>query len=155
MLNVAIRMATPAIQGAVLPARGVKAKPAAPYMENDVPQPQEEVGVGVLDGEPRADQFLGEVDHRVGEEGQGDAVDHDLLALTLQHDVVLGRIVEADVVLEPRTAAAVDRDPSALASPEASLISASRAKARSVTFGGRSVSGSSWIRSLAGTVDFH
>ena len=59
------------------------------------------------------------------------------LAVVFQHQIVGAGIVELDLVLEPRAAAALERDAQPpLGSPEASLISASRAKARGVDLGG-------------------
>lgn len=73
-------------------------------------------GVGVLDGEARADQLFGEIDHRVSQERQGDLVDHHLRALwPVDHQIAVGRVVQRDVVLKAGTAAALDRDAQRLA----------------------------------------
>lgn len=49
------------------------------------------------------------VDDRSGEKGEGDAVDNDRLATPLENQIIFGRVVEPDVVLEARATAALDR----------------------------------------------
>jgi len=66
-------------------------------------------GIGVLHHKARADQFLGEINHRILQKRQRYRIDQHLLALLFQHQIIARRIIQPDVILKPRTAAAFDR----------------------------------------------
>ena len=58
-----------------------------------------------VDDKARADQFFGEIDHRVGQEGQGHRIDQNLLSALFQHQILARRIIQPDVILKAGTAA--------------------------------------------------
>jgi hypothetical protein len=92
------------------PIPGAPVHPGGGHIEKEVPQPQEEVAFGfsitkrapISSSEKSMTAFC--------EEGERDGVHHDLLPLAFEDEVVRGRIVELDLVLEARAAAALDRD---------------------------------------------
>lgn len=78
-------------------------------------------GVRVIDRKPRPDQLFAEVNRRVGQERQGNAVHHHFLPPPLQHQIILGRLIQPDVILEPGTPAALDRHAQGLAAPRVTI----------------------------------
>ena len=71
-------------------------------------------GIGIVDDEACADQILGKVDDSIFKEWQRHRVDKHFMPVALQHKVIFGRVIKANVILEPGTAATIDSDPQGL-----------------------------------------
>ena len=59
-------------------------------------------GIRIIDHETRADQLFAEIDDRLGQKRQRHRVYHNLFAFAFKHEVIVGRVVEPDIVLKAR-----------------------------------------------------
>jgi hypothetical protein len=114
MLNVAIFMATLPLLPRVLSRANWNVTGQAAlvgrYIEKLTPQPQLEEAFG-LSITKRADQFFAKIDGGSGQKRQGNLIEDNAFALTLEDEIIVFGRVERDFILKSRAAAAIHGDP--------------------------------------------